>query len=60
ARPDDFAARLRAASPPIVARIVEDRLAFDPRTVLEEEDAALMAAVSVLVEGRKTDGSARG
>jgi L-seryl-tRNA(Ser) seleniumtransferase len=42
--PDALAARLRAADPPIVARIEDDRLLLDPRTVLPEQDTALIEA----------------
>jgi L-seryl-tRNA(Ser) seleniumtransferase len=40
--PDDFAARLRAAEPPIIARIEKDRLLFDPRTVLIHQENTLL------------------
>jgi L-seryl-tRNA(Ser) seleniumtransferase len=40
--PDALAARLRAADPPLVARIEDDRLLLDPRTVLPEQDKALI------------------
>jgi L-seryl-tRNA(Ser) seleniumtransferase len=40
--PDALAARLRAADPPTVARIEDDRLLLDPRTVLPEQDTALI------------------
>jgi len=43
--PDALAARLRAQEPPVITRIEEDRLLLDPRTVLPEEDQALLAAV---------------
>ncbi len=43
--PDAFAARLRAHTPPIVARIEENRVVFDPRTVLRSEDDALLAGI---------------
>ncbi len=43
--PDDMAARLRRGRPPVVARIEDDRLLFDPRTVLPEQDEALLAAI---------------
>ena len=43
--PDGVAAALRAADPPVVARIEDDRLLFDPRTVLPEEEEALLRAV---------------
>jgi L-seryl-tRNA(Ser) seleniumtransferase len=35
--PDDLAARLRAADPPVVGRIEEGRLLLDPRTLTDEE-----------------------
>jgi len=43
--PNALAARLRSQEPPVIARIEEDRLLLDPRTVLPEEDQALLAAV---------------
>ncbi len=36
--PDRFLARLRRARPPVIARLQEDRVIFDPRTVLPEQD----------------------
>lgn len=42
---DAATAHLRAASPPVIARIVDGRLAFDPRTVLPNEETALLAAI---------------
>ncbi|MFN8483017.1 MAG: L-seryl-tRNA(Sec) selenium transferase [Anaerolineae bacterium] len=47
--PDDVAARLRRGAPPVVARIEGDRLLFDPRTVLPEQDDALLAALTAAV-----------
>jgi L-seryl-tRNA(Ser) seleniumtransferase len=35
--PDDLAARLRAADPPVVGRIEDGRLLLDPRTIADEE-----------------------
>jgi L-seryl-tRNA(Ser) seleniumtransferase len=35
--PDDLAARLRAADPPVVARIEDGRLLLDPRTLADDE-----------------------
>jgi L-seryl-tRNA(Ser) seleniumtransferase len=46
--PDELAAVLRAGDPPIVARIERDRLVFDPRTVLPEEESALLERVGAL------------
>jgi L-seryl-tRNA(Ser) seleniumtransferase len=40
-----LAARLRRTDPPVVGRIEDDRLLLDPRTVLPDEDAALLAAL---------------
>ncbi len=37
--------RLRACDPAVVARIEEDRVVLDPRTVLDGEDGAVVAAV---------------
>lgn len=43
--PDAIAGRLRAATVPVIARIHEDRLLFDPRTVFPDQDRALLAAL---------------
>ncbi len=45
ARPDQLAARLRAQDPPVVARIEEDRVVLDPRTVMPGEDDAVVRGV---------------
>jgi len=42
---DAIAARLRAADPPVVARIEGGRVLLDPRTVLPGEEDAVLAAV---------------
>lgn len=42
--PDALAAMLRQGNPPVIARIAEDQLLFDPRTVAPEEDEALLRA----------------
>ena len=41
--------RLRGANPPVVARIEADRVLLDPRTVLPDEDDALLQAVRAAV-----------
>ncbi len=41
---DHLAAALRRQQPPVVARIVQDTVVLDPRTVLPEQDQALLAA----------------
>jgi L-seryl-tRNA(Ser) seleniumtransferase len=43
--PDALAASLRAAERPVLARIQDDALVLDPRTVLPGEDEALLAAL---------------
>lgn len=40
--PSEFAARLRAASPPVIVRIEEDRVLLDPRTILPDQDDILL------------------
>lgn len=45
ASPDVFAARLRANTPPIIARIEANRVVLDPRTVLPHEDDTLLAGI---------------
>lgn len=42
ASPNALAARLRAADPPVIARIERERLLLDPRTVLPEQDEPLI------------------
>jgi L-seryl-tRNA(Ser) seleniumtransferase len=43
--PNDFLARLRQANPPLIARLQEDRVVFDPRTVLPEQDETLIGVI---------------
>jgi L-seryl-tRNA(Ser) seleniumtransferase len=45
-RPSAVATRLRAADPPVIARIVEDRAALDLRSVAPEDDEMLAQAVT--------------
>ncbi|MFQ5616628.1 MAG: hypothetical protein ACE5GO_09260, partial [Anaerolineales bacterium] len=40
--PKRFLARLRAATPPVIARAQDKRVLLDPRTVLEEQDESLI------------------
>lgn len=44
-----FAARLRSLNPPVIARIEDDRVLLDPRTVLPEQDGALLAGLRSLL-----------
>jgi L-seryl-tRNA(Ser) seleniumtransferase len=55
AHPDQLAAALRAADPPVVARIEEDRLVLDPRTVLPEEEQELLRTVAAILS-EESDG----
>ncbi len=48
--PDALSARLRRADPPVVARIDEDRVVLDPRTVMPGEDETVVRAVRVALE----------
>ena len=44
-KPQAFLAKLRAAAPPVIARIEGGRVLLDPRTVMEDENEQLVAAV---------------
>jgi L-seryl-tRNA(Ser) seleniumtransferase len=44
--PGELAGHLRAGEPPVVARIENDRLVLDPRTVLPEQEPALWDLVA--------------
>ncbi len=43
--PDMLTARLRLANPPVIARIADGRVLLDPRTVLPEQDKAVLQAL---------------
>lgn len=45
---DAFAAHLRAADPPVIARIADGRVLFDPRTVAPAQDADLLRVLQQL------------
>lgn len=49
-KPDSVAAALRRSSSPVVCRIQNDHLLFDPRTVLPEQEATLLNVVREVVE----------
>ncbi len=51
AAPNALAARLRAQNPPIVARVADERVLFDPRTVMVEEETNLMRGISEALSG---------
>ncbi len=44
--PLEVAARLRAGDPPIVARVEGERVLLDPRTVLPDQEKALLAGIA--------------
>ena len=50
-RPQRLAAALRRADPPVIGRVVDERIALDLRSVLPEDDERLGAAVSAALEG---------
>ncbi|NUM43110.1 MAG: L-seryl-tRNA(Sec) selenium transferase [Anaerolineales bacterium] len=43
--PQRFLSTLRKATPPLIARVENDQVVFDPRTVLDEQDENLLHAV---------------
>jgi len=47
--PNQLAAALRSANPPVIARIEEDRLVLDPRTVLPEQERDLLSVVEYVM-----------
>lgn len=51
--PQKFLTSLRACQPPIIARIENDRVVFDPRTVQPEQEDAFLAGLQSVV--RKED-----
>jgi L-seryl-tRNA(Ser) seleniumtransferase len=48
--PNQFMNRLRRQSTPIIARLDNDRVLFDPRTVLPEEEHTLLESLRLLLE----------
>ncbi len=47
--PNRFLARLRDLRPPVIARIEAEQVMFDPRTVLPEQDGALLAGIKEIL-----------
>ena len=47
--PDRFLARLRHTRPAVIARLQDDQVVFDPRTVLVEQEAVLLANLKQLL-----------
>jgi L-seryl-tRNA(Ser) seleniumtransferase len=50
--PNRFIARLRELSPAIIARLEDDRVVLDPRTVLPEQEGALLDGLRRVYEKR--------
>ena len=48
--PDTFAEELRYGNPPVILRLQQDSLLFDPRTIFEHEEDQLVAAVEKVYE----------
>jgi L-seryl-tRNA(Ser) seleniumtransferase len=44
-QPNRFLSRLRQVNPPVIARVEADRVVFDPRTVLPEQEGALLVGI---------------
>lgn len=51
--PDRFLEELRRQPAPIIARTENDRILLDPRTVLPEEEGALLAGLMNVLKGKK-------
>ena len=51
--PAKFAARLRESNPPVIARVQEDLLLIDPRTVLPWQEEALLNALKAILDDWK-------
>ena len=50
-QPNRFLAKLRAGSPAIIARVENERVLFDPRTVLAHEERKLLAGLKEVLAG---------
>jgi L-seryl-tRNA(Ser) seleniumtransferase len=49
-KPNQFASRLRTQDPPIIARVQDDLIMIDPRTVLERDEPALIEGIASQLE----------
>jgi len=47
--PDGFLANLRSMDPPVIARIENDRVVFDPRTILETQEDILLSHLRLVL-----------
>ena len=48
-KPNEFAAQLRKMEPPVIARVQDNRVLLDPRTVLLREEGALLDSLQTLL-----------
>ena len=46
---DEIMSNLRQVSPPIIARVADGQLLFDPRTILEHQEAHLLSTLQALL-----------
>ena len=53
-KPQTVLARLRQASPPIIARVEEQRVLLDPRTVLPDQDEMLLRQLAEVLAASTT------
>jgi len=53
AQPNRFLAKLRNLRPPIIGRIENEKVVFDPRTVFPEQDQVLLAGIRRTMTGTK-------
>jgi L-seryl-tRNA(Ser) seleniumtransferase len=53
--PDALETRLRALTPPVIARIERDQLLLDLRTVLPDQDATLVLAIRSAIRSLKSE-----
>ena len=51
--PNKVLSSLREAQPPIIARLEEDRLVLDPRTVLANQEEQLLSNLQVILSNRR-------
>jgi L-seryl-tRNA(Ser) seleniumtransferase len=52
-KPDRLLARLRQQNPPVIARLQDDRVVLDPRSVLPEHEDALLHSLKHALEATK-------
>jgi L-seryl-tRNA(Ser) seleniumtransferase len=50
--PNRFLEQLRICQIPVIARLEDDKVIFDPRTVLPEQEKDLLAAIQITLENR--------